>query len=220
MAAPSSLRLRITVVGLIGFLAACGPNGGSADAGTDLGLADPAASSVTVAPTQVPADGQTPAVVTVTLKDANDQVLADRAVQVVAADVQIQPNAQAKTDASGVARFELRSVVPGPKLLKVVVNPGTSSEQLLFEASLSFSAIPAPYLAFEQQPANVVAGEAMPAVQVKFVDASGQTVDLGTTIALSIKNSDADLFGTTSVAAVNGVATFSDLSVWKAGTGL
>ncbi len=220
MSAPTSLRLRLAAVGLFGFLVACDPTGGTADAGTDLELADPAASTVTVTPTQVPADGLTPAVVTVTLKDAKNQVLADRAVKVVAADIQVQPDAQAKTDASGVARFELRSVVPGPKLLKVFVKPGTASEQLLFEASLSFSAIPAPYLAFERSPGDVVAGETMESVQVKFVGASGDTVAVATTVTLSLKNSDAELFGTTSIAAVDGVATFADLSVWKAGTGL
>ncbi len=221
MVPSSSVRLRLSVVGLVGFLFACGGNGGNADAGTGSELADPERSSVTVTPSeQVPADGDAAAVVTVTLKDSGDKVMAEHPVQVMGADLQVEPSDITNTDASGVASFLIRSVVPGPKVVKVFVNPGTASEQLLAEKSVTFSALPVPYLAFEQQPTAVVAGATLSPVKVKFVDAQGATVSLTETVTLKVKNSDAELFGTTSVAAVNGVATFSNLSVWKAGAGL
>ena len=77
MVVSSSARLRLAVVGLVGFLFACGGNGGTADAGTDLQLADAERSTVSVAPAEVPADGETAAVVTVTLKNSSDQVMAE-----------------------------------------------------------------------------------------------------------------------------------------------
>ncbi|HEX8453305.1 MAG TPA: Ig-like domain-containing protein [Longimicrobium sp.] len=78
-------------------------------------------------------------------------------------------------------------------------------------------------LAFTVQPSNVVASAPItPAVQVSIVDANGNLVTTATdnvTIAIGTNPSGGTLSGTTTVAAVNGVATFSNLSINLVGTG-
>ncbi|MBI4501332.1 MAG: hypothetical protein HY700_09245 [Gemmatimonadetes bacterium] len=78
-------------------------------------------------------------------------------------------------------------------------------------------------LTFTVQPANTAAGAAIaPAVQVTVQDASGNTITSATnsiTLGLGINPSSGTLSGTTTAAAVNGVATFSNLSIDKMGTG-
>src|SRR5262249_21985100 len=80
----------------------------------------------------------------------------------------------------------------------------------------------ATHLAFAQQPNNTTAAQAIPpAVPVSRLDAgvnlSGSTADV--TPSPTRRSSDRTLAGTTTVAAANGVATFSNLSIDKAGTG-
>src|SRR5439155_1413857 len=78
-------------------------------------------------------------------------------------------------------------------------------------------------LAFTVQPSSTAAGASItPAVQVSGQDAFGNTVPgfAGTvTVALGANPGGGTLSGTTSVTAVNGVATFSTLTIDKAGTG-
>ncbi len=78
-------------------------------------------------------------------------------------------------------------------------------------------------VAFTQQPTTVNAGATItPAVRVTVQDSSGNTVPSSTatvTLAIGTNPSGATLGGTTSVAAVSGVATFSNLSLNNVGTG-
>ena len=80
---------------------------------------------------------------------------------------------------------------------------------------------PASKLSLLLQPALVTAGVAMaPALAVAVVDAAGNPVTSATnniTVAIGT-GAGGTLSGTTTVAAVNGVATFSGLSIGKAGT--
>src|SRR5207244_2825576 len=77
-------------------------------------------------------------------------------------------------------------------------------------------------LAFTVQPSNTMAGAAMsPAVQVTALDAAGNLVPSFTgsvTVALGSDPGGSTLSGTTTVAAVNGVAIFSPLTLDKTGT--
>ena len=77
-------------------------------------------------------------------------------------------------------------------------------------------------LVFGQQPTNTTAGSSItPAVTVQVQDASGNVVTTdASTVSLNLSGgaAGATLGGTTSVAAVNGVATFSNLTVNKVGT--
>jgi hypothetical protein len=78
-------------------------------------------------------------------------------------------------------------------------------------------------VAFTVQPGDAAAGEAIaPVVTVALQDGSGQTVtsaDNMVTVALKANPGSGTLSGTVSVAAVQGVATFSDLHVDKAAAG-
>jgi hypothetical protein len=82
---------------------------------------------------------------------------------------------------------------------------------------------PATRLGFVQQPGNTTAGQPLtPAVQVAIQNDLGGTVANATqtvTIALGSNPGSATLSGTTSVQAINGIATFSNLSLDKAGAG-
>ena len=77
-------------------------------------------------------------------------------------------------------------------------------------------------LSFVVQPGNATAGAAIgPAVAVAVRDAYGNTVTSATTavsVAFGVNPDSATLSGTTTANAVNGVATFSDLSIRKAST--
>jgi alpha-tubulin suppressor-like RCC1 family protein len=79
------------------------------------------------------------------------------------------------------------------------------------------------HLAFTVQPNATTATAAIfPAVQVTAMDASGNTVTGFTgkvTMAIGTNPTGGVLQGTTGVSAVNGVATFSNLIISKAGTG-
>src|SRR5437763_723135 len=79
-------------------------------------------------------------------------------------------------------------------------------------------------LAFVTQPPAATAANAAltPAVQVAIQDSLGQTVTGATdtvTLVLGSNSTGAILLGTTTVPAVNGVATFSDLRVDRPGAG-
>jgi hypothetical protein len=92
-------------------------------------------------------------------------------------------------------------------------------------ASTAFDILVGPLsqLAFAVQPATTVAGATIaPAVVVAARDAAGNTVSTFTdivTIAISTNAGGGTLTGTTSVAAVGGLATFGDLSIDKSATG-
>src|SRR5439155_1569082 len=90
-------------------------------------------------------------------------------------------------------------------------------------ATFNVTAGEAAQLVFTVQPSNATAGLAItPAVSVTAQDALGNTVSgfTGTvTVAIGTNPGGGTLAGSTSMAAVSGVATFSNLSINKAGTG-
>src|SRR5216117_1786626 len=108
------------------------------------------------------------------------------------------------------------------RLLSAAVLPVASL--LLSTCARDVTAPPAPTeLAFIQQPGNVMAGHQIsPAVKLRAEDAHGNKVARFTgnvTVALGNNPGGATLSGTTTVAAVDGDATFYDLSLDKTGTG-
>src|SRR5204862_461284 len=122
---------------------------------------------------------------------------------------------------NGVARFvdlSLNKTGTGYTLTASAsgFTPGTST---------AFDITPgtATQLAFIVQPSNTVAGAAInPVVQVTALDPAGNPVPGFTgsvTVALGTNPGGATLGGTTTVAAVNGVASFSPLTLDKTGTG-
>src|SRR5690349_15809913 len=91
--------------------------------------------------------------------------------------------------------------------------------------STAFDILPgtATQLAFTVQPSNTVAGNAItPAVRVSALDPTGNLVPTfvgNVTVALGNNPGGSTLAGTTTVAAINGVATFSTLTLDKAAPG-
>ena len=89
--------------------------------------------------------------------------------------------------------------------------------------TVAVGAAAAHHLAFGQQPTNVTLGQSIsPAVTVKLLDEFGNlTTDSTTAVTLAIGTNPgaATLGGTTTQTASAGVATFSGLSLNKAGTG-
>jgi hypothetical protein len=89
--------------------------------------------------------------------------------------------------------------------------------------AFDITAAAADSLVFTVQPSNATAGASItPAVQLSIRDQFGNTVITATsdvTISIGTNPAGGTLSGTATVAAVSGVATFSDLSIDKAGTG-
>ncbi|TLY49131.1 MAG: hemagglutinin, partial [Gemmatimonadetes bacterium] len=125
------------------------------------------------------------------------------------------------TAVSGVATFSGLSVdKSGTGYTLTGVATGLSTA---ISAAFNVTAGTAAQLVFSVEPSNVTATQAItPAVQVTARDAQGNTATgfTGTvTVAIGANPGGGVLAGTTSVAAVSGVATFSNLSINKAGTG-
>src|SRR5439155_22942129 len=89
--------------------------------------------------------------------------------------------------------------------------------------STTLSPATATQLVFNVQPSTTTAGAAItPAVQITAQDGNGNTATGFTgniTVAIGTNPGTGTLSGTKTVAAVAGVATFSGLSIDKAGTG-
>src|SRR5437667_260488 len=122
---------------------------------------------------------------------------------------------------AGVATFSRLSIDrAGAGYTLSATAPGLSGT-----TSVTFSIVPgaASHLAFSQQPSTAAAGAAIaPAVQVTALDAAGNTVTGFTgnvTLAIGANPGAGVLSGTTTVAAINGIATFGTLSINKSGTG-
>ena len=93
------------------------------------------------------------------------------------------------------------------------LNPGSSAA---LSVTALFSSAPS-QLAFTSQPANEPPGISLPIIMVAIEDAAGDPTPSTATVSLSA-TPGATISGTTSVAAVNGVATFTGLSMAATGT--
>ena len=132
--------------------------------------------------------------------------------------------------AAGVATFEnVRVDTPGDGYVLRATAPGRPP---IMSSSFTVDSIPTPdepdppvatQLAFSIQPSHTQAGSAIaPAVRVAARDAGGTVVTsfAGTiTLAIGTNPGGGTLSGTTSSVASNGVATFSGLSIDRAGNG-
>jgi hypothetical protein len=115
------------------------------------------------------------------------------------------------------ASFKATSTLAGTPTITASGTGLTSATQ-----GLTVTAAAASQLAFGTQPTNAYATAPIsPAVTVRLLDAYGNLTASTATVAMSLgaNPGGGTLGGTTSVAAVGGVATFSDLSVSAAGTG-
>jgi hypothetical protein len=106
---------------------------------------------------------------------------------------------------------------------RTVTATDTVTGSITDSATVSVNPATADHLVFLQQPTDTAAGHILSAVSIAVVDAFGnvETSDNSHTITLSLGTnpSGGTLSGTLSVTVVNGVATFSDLSIDVAGLG-
>ncbi len=91
----------------------------------------------------------------------------------------------------------------------------TATAMALDARSDTFAVIgPATKLVVVQQPAQAVAGETLSPTAVAVEDSAGNVVtDSDATVTLTVNQNSGSLTGTTSVAVVNGIATFPDLTI-------
>lgn len=124
---------------------------------------------------------------------------------------------------AGIATFSNLSVnKSGTGYTLVAAATGlTSATSNAFTATVA--AAIATQLAFSAQPSNAAVGATMaPPLQVTVLDASGSAVTTATnsvTIAIATNPGNSTLGGTATAAAVNGVATFTNLSLNSVGSG-
>ena len=126
-----------------------------------------------------------------------------------------------KAAVAGIATFAGCKIdKPGTGYTLTATSAGlTSATSNAFDVAVG----PATKVVYTQQPTAVVAGSVIsPAVVVTVQDAVGNTVTSSSAtvaVAFGTNPGAGTLSGTVSLAATNGVATFSDLSINKTGTG-
>ena len=166
---------------------------------------------------------------TVAVEDANGNVETGDHTTSVSLAIGINPSGGTLTGGSAIAVVAGVATFSGLSINMIGAGytlTASSTPTYTTATSLAFNITPgaADHLAFIQGPTSAVAGSAVtPAVTVAVEDANGnvETGDTGTTIGLSIGTNPGGgtLTGGTAVADVAGVATFSGLSINKAGTG-
>ena len=176
-------------------------------------------------PTNTNAGASITPAITVEIRDASN-ALVSTATNTVTLNISTNPSGGTLSGTTsvaainGVATFSGLSINnAGNGYVLTASSPGLTNAD-----SSAFNILQVPtQLVFVQQPTNTTAGASItPAITVEIRDASNTVVTGATnTVALSISTnpSGGTLSGTTSVAAVNGVATFSGLSINNAGNG-
>ncbi|HEY6962615.1 MAG TPA: invasin domain 3-containing protein [Gaiellaceae bacterium] len=120
------------------------------------------------------------------------------------------------TNASGVAAFDVTDAVAETVVYSATagVTPVTQTAAVSFQPGAPAQAL------FGQQPTNATAGATIaPAITVRILDAHGNLAATSENVTLAGAGGSPALFGTTTVAAVGGVATFNNVAVHTAGAG-
>ena len=161
--------------------------------------------------------------VTVTVTDAHDNPIQGSLVQLAqggGTTSSISNPLGIATDANGQAVFTVSDTVA-----ESVVYSATATGTLVTQtAGVGYQAGVPAKVAFGQQPSNAVSASAVtPAPTVRILDAHDNLTSSTASISVAIKagtgTAGASLAGTATHAAVAGVATFSGLSIDKAGSG-
>ena len=181
------------------------------------GAASAAYSTLSASPGSLAADGSTTSTLTVTAKDAGNNAIAGASVILSAtgtANTLVQPGV---TDGNGQTNGALASSKAEAKTVSATVN-GTL---ITPTAAVAFTAGAANKLAFITQPVNTPAGSTMASVVVQLQDANGNPVaQSGTAVILTVNGST--LYSGTNPQStdVSGKATFNNLVIRQAGSGL
>ena len=197
-------------------------SGTSSSFNITAGAVTAAQSTVTASPGSVTADGTTTSTVTVTLKDAFSNPVSGKTVSLAKNSGPGTPTisaASGSSSASGVVTFTVKSTTAGTDVF-AATDVTDSNLAITQTAGVVFTPGAAAKLVFSQQPATTVAGTAIsPAVTVYVEDANGNVVTNNSS-SVTIGSSTTGFTGgsTLTVAAVNGVATFSAVDPTTAGT--
>ena len=177
-----------------------------------LAAVDVARSPVDIIVNDQAADGISANVARVTLRDSSDNPIAGQLVEFLVDYGTIEPNCT--TDANGQCSVNFTDTVAG-----TVVVDALAAGEWLSPVFASFVTDTASQVAFTTQPGNSTAGATInPAIVATIQDASGNAVNSGKTVTLSIASGAGSLDGTISVAAVNGVATFGSVDIDEVGS--
>ena len=201
------------------FVAGCGSSANTVTIGP------PAKLAFATQPSSASAGGMITPAVTVSIEDAQGNVVTTATNQVTIA---IGTNPSSGTLSGTATAAAVAGVATFSNLS--INNAGTgytlaaSATGLTGATSGAFNEVgPPAKLAFTVQPGNVAAGSSItPAVAVSVEDAAGNVVATATnqiTIAIGTNPSSGTLSGAAQASAVAGVATFSNLSINSAGTG-
>ena len=160
--------------------------------------------ATTPTPTITPAAGSYTSAQTITIADS-----------VTSAAIYYTQDGTAPTAASTL--YTAPFIISTSQTVKAIAVAAGSLNSAVASAAYVVTIRPATQLAFKVQPVNTVATVAIaPAVQVAVEDATGAIVTSSTaavTIAIGRNPNDGTLGGTLTENAVNGVATFSDLTI-------
>jgi hypothetical protein len=163
--------------------------------------------------------------VVVTIQDANGRTVTGATTSVT---LSIGPNSPAGTLAGTITVAAVDGVAVFPNVSIDKAGSGytlsAAAPNLAGATSSAFEVIPgAPVkLGFTIQPASALANTIFPAIAVAVQDAGGNTVRGETpnvALAIGTNPGNATLSGTTVLPAVNGVATFSNVSITAPGDG-
>jgi hypothetical protein len=187
-------------------------------AGTPSGPTVSASLSTVGATSPITAGGAA-STITVTAKDGSGNPISGATVVLAATGT-----ANTLTQPSGTTALDgtITGTLSSTKAEDKVVSATISGVAITQTATVTVAPAPAAALAFTAQPSNAQANAPIaPAVAVETRDAFGNHVNLSTSITMGIGTNPGSgtLAGTTTQATVNGVATFSDLSINNTGTG-
>lgn len=197
---------------------------GATSSAFNVSAGAPSQLSFATQPTNVVAGSAIAPAVTVAIQDAFGNTTTSTASVTVAigtnpgsATLSGTASANAVNGVASFANLSLNKAATGYTLTASSAGPINATSN-----SFDVAAAAPSQLVIMTQPSNVAAGAAItPAVTVAIQDAFGNatTSTASVTIALGANPGGATLSGTTTVAAVNGLATFGDLTLDKAGIG-
>ncbi len=180
------------------------------------GTFSPEKSSITASPTLVVADGSAASTLTVVARDTNGAIMPSTAVTVSVTGTATLKATSGMTGSDGSVAFTLVSTTAGSNTLSASVG----GVAFATPAVVVFTAASAAALAFRVQPSSAQDHHVIvPAIVVEGRDTFGNQSSFAGDITVALTNpGGAVLSGTTTVTAIDGAATFSDLSISKPGS--
>src|SRR5207247_967421 len=172
--------------------------------------------------TSVVANGSTTSTITITLKDANNNLVSGKAVSLAAASGSSTiTTVTGTTGTNGQATFTVKDTVI--EAVSYTAKNTTDNITVAQTATVTFTVGAASKLGFGQQPTATTMRQVMSPVKVQVQDSTGNlvTTDNGrsVTVAIGTNPSGGTLSGTTTATTLNRGATFNTLSLHKSGGG-